>query len=530
MQFPDSFFEDEIRDGFYIPALMKRAWAAQMEVLEDVAKVCKKHHIRWFADYGTLLGAVRHGGHIPWDDDLDICMLRDDYILFNQIAEKELSPAGYYIPQNRSSEYRLLTPLLNCRSISIEKAHLDKFHGFPFRTGVDIFPLDYAAPSSQDEEFRTELIKIMIQAHDLMVSEYQNADRIMPLLTQIEELLHVTFDRDKPLEEQIFSMTEMLFCLYSREEASEVIEMPYYIGNPKYKYPLMAFMNPVKLPFETIEIPAPSCYDKILRAWYGDYMQYNRSGNTHDYPFYEGQKRVLFNALGKDKIPFQFLFSADSLKKRTDSGPHRPEMIRESTAHDNGKSKRREAVFLPFRASHWESMESCWRALTDEANIDVYVIPIPYSYRNWDGSLKEMQWDGSLFPDYVPVSDYKSYDFTAHRPDFIFIQNPYDDCNPTVSVHPFFYSVNLKRYTDNLVYIPFFTLDETQPDDIKAEYQKKYYITMPGVVYADTVIVQSEMMRQAYIHYLTKTAGNSTKKLWEEKITCNFQIPFLKMK
>ena len=72
MEFPDSYFEDEVREGFYIPSLMKRAWAAQMEVLEIVGEICEKHHIRYFAEWGTLLGAVRHGGRIPWDDDIDI--------------------------------------------------------------------------------------------------------------------------------------------------------------------------------------------------------------------------------------------------------------------------------------------------------------------------------------------------------------------------------------------------------------------------------------------------------------------------
>ena len=82
MQFPHTYFEDEIREGFYITGAMKRAWAAQLEVLEEIDKVCKKHNIRWFADCGTLLGAVRHRGYIPWDDDMDIVMKRKDYQRF----------------------------------------------------------------------------------------------------------------------------------------------------------------------------------------------------------------------------------------------------------------------------------------------------------------------------------------------------------------------------------------------------------------------------------------------------------------
>lgn len=82
MEFSHEYFDDEIREDFYVSGLMKRLWAANLEVISDVAKVCDKYNIRWFADYGTLLGAVRHGGCIPWDDDFDICMLRGDYMRF----------------------------------------------------------------------------------------------------------------------------------------------------------------------------------------------------------------------------------------------------------------------------------------------------------------------------------------------------------------------------------------------------------------------------------------------------------------
>ena len=142
MQFPDSFFEDEVRDGFFVPGLMKRAWAAQMEILADVDKVCKKYNIRWFADRGTLLGAVRHKGYIPWDDDLDICMLRDDYIRFFAVAEKEL-PSNYYIPKEREADHRMLTTIFNSNTMPSDKDHLKKYHEFPLCAAIDVFVLDY---------------------------------------------------------------------------------------------------------------------------------------------------------------------------------------------------------------------------------------------------------------------------------------------------------------------------------------------------------------------------------------------------
>ena len=59
MEFPKEFFLDEVREGFYIPAMMKRAWAAELEILVEIDKICEKHKLRYFIDYGNLLGAIR---------------------------------------------------------------------------------------------------------------------------------------------------------------------------------------------------------------------------------------------------------------------------------------------------------------------------------------------------------------------------------------------------------------------------------------------------------------------------------------
>ena len=88
------YLRDEVRSGFYIPTAIKQAWATQLLILKEIDRICQKHNIKYFADWGTLLGTVRHGGYVPWDDDMDICMLREDYIKFTKICMSEL-PEGY---------------------------------------------------------------------------------------------------------------------------------------------------------------------------------------------------------------------------------------------------------------------------------------------------------------------------------------------------------------------------------------------------------------------------------------------------
>jgi len=181
---------------------------------------------------------------------------------------------------------------------------------------------------------------------------------------------------------------------------------------------------------------------------------------------------------------------------------------------------RREVVFLPYKASMWDSLESVWKAADEDPDCDAYVIPIPYFDRNPDGTFREMHYEGGLYPKYVPVTRYEDYDFETRRPDIIFIHNPYDNTNFVTSVHPFFYSTNLKKYTEQLVYIPYFILEEIEPEDQKAVDKMKHFCTVPGVIAADRVIVQSEKMRQVYINVLTEFLADRgmRRKYWEKKI------------
>lgn len=167
---------------------------------------------------------------------------------------------------------------------------------------------------------------------------------------------------------------------------------------------------------------------------------------------------------------------------------------------------RKEVVFLPYKASMWDSLESVWEAADADENTDAYVIPIPYFDKNPDGSFKEEHYEGDLYPKNVPITRYDAYDLETRRPDVIYIHNPYDECNHVTSVHPYFYSKNLRKFTDKLVYIPYFVLPEIEPDDQEAVDNMKHFCFMPGTIYADQVIVQSEKMRTIYIDEYRKAA------------------------
>lgn len=183
---------------------------------------------------------------------------------------------------------------------------------------------------------------------------------------------------------------------------------------------------------------------------------------------------------------------------------------------------RKEAVFLPYKASMWDSLESVWRKKKADPGCDVYVIPIPYYDKNPDGSFREKHYEGDWYPDGVEITDYQNYSIEERRPDEIYIHNPYDAVNFVTSVEPRYYASNLKKYTDKLIYIPYFILEEIQPDDQKKINTMRHFCLLPGVIHATQVIVQSENMRQIYINELMdafrERGVQVDRAYWENKI------------
>lgn len=608
LRIQDSFLEPEVRDGFYIPSTVKQAWAAELQVLKEIDRICEKYEIPYFADWGTLLGVVRHGGFIPWDDDLDITMKRTDYERFLQVAEREL-PEGYavFTYEKHPDFWSFMARVVAKNRICFEEEHLRKFHGFPYIAGIDIFVLDYVAVDEEKEKDRDTIARYVIELADEIAEGRIVGDAAAQALDKVEQMFGVVFS-DKTdlhlLRIQMYRVAEKLFAIIPEAESKELTRMmpDGLYGNGSLRLKKKYYEKQIWLPFENTLLPVPGGYDEMLRKRYGDYMKLVRNCGGHNYPFFETQKKQLQAVLDFEMPGYKYtgVAARDAVHDRENSlkvivtqayeklceyaeafesgmegkyeasdmqllGASQQLAIEMGTLIEDCKGEghpvvgvleayceaiyefsqkstkecveklqkvlkkleerirkdileRKTVVFLPYKASKWEYMQSVWQAAMEDETCDVYVIPIPYFYKEYDGTLRDMQYEAEQFPDNLHIVAYDEFDFALHYPELMFVQNPYDEFDPVISVHTFFYSENLKHYTEKMIYIPPFVLEEFSKESYREYFNMKYYCTMPGVVNADQVIVQSENMKQLYVEKLTEFAGEDTRAIWEEKI------------
>jgi len=166
-------------------------------------------------------------------------------------------------------------------------------------------------------------------------------------------------------------------------------------------------------------------------------------------------------------------------------------------------ANRIEMVFLCYKASMSDSLESIYRAAKNDPNCDAHWMPIPYFDRKPDGTLGEMHYEGAeCYASDIVVTDWREYNIEARHPDIIFTFNPYDGGNHVTSVHPDYYCERLRDLTDMLVYVPYFVSSENDGE------LPEHFCISAGSVYAHKVIVQSEKVRGAYIRALKNQFGD----------------------
>lgn len=314
--FSVDYFKDEVRCGFYIPTAVKQAWAAGLTILSEIDRICEKYDITYYADWGTLLGAIRHGGYVPWDDDLDICMRREDYVRFREVADKEL-PSEFAIHdyERKEDHWLFLSRVVNRNQICFEESHLEKYHNFPYIATVDIFIQDYLYEDEQKEKERCDEVKYIIAVADSIV-KLGKVDSIKDWqLKQIEEKYHMNFNRRenvRTLGIQLYQLAEQQMARVSADESKTLGQIFPWILKGRKGLPKTYYEETIRVPFENTTIPVPARYHQVLSARYGNYLEVHKVWCGHDYPYFEGQRRNL-QAVADFTLP-EFSYTEDMEK------------------------------------------------------------------------------------------------------------------------------------------------------------------------------------------------------------------------
>lgn len=311
------FFRDEVRNGFFIPTAVKQAWAAQLQVLDVIETICRKHDITYFADWGTILGTVRHGGYVPWDDDMDICMKREDYTRFKEAAKTEL-PKDFRIHdyEHQEDHWLFLSRVANSVHINFEPEHMKQFHNFPYIAGIDIFVLDYLYKDEQQEKQRCEEVKHIIAVADSIIAGEIAQPVKEANLIQLEQKYHKNFNRkldNRHMGIELYRLAEEQMARVPKEESDRMAQIfPWGLlgnrGQDREYYEKF-----VRLPFENTTMPVPADYHRILSGKYHDYFKIHKVWSGHDYPYFEGQRKNL-QAVADFKLP-EFTFDKAMLRQ-----------------------------------------------------------------------------------------------------------------------------------------------------------------------------------------------------------------------
>lgn len=290
-------------------SLMMKCRSAHLKVVHEFNKVCERHNLKWYAFCGTLLGAVRHKGFVPWDDDIDIAMMRSDYNLFLYYAEKELpyfvdtfdSVSGGTVTHNLG-----ITRINNTHEANFDPDFLKDNFEFPYMVGIDLYPLDYV-PENYD--FFIELYKYIIavgakykldhwDSFTIHNPVYDDLDLEEGYQT-IEKVTGIKIDRSKDILSQLDNIA---LHVATRPKSDKVACMAHMVMNHKNMiFPKELFKDRFQVPFEDITVYIPSGYEEILRINYNDYSKIDRN-SPHEYPYYKDQERQVVKYMMENDV------------------------------------------------------------------------------------------------------------------------------------------------------------------------------------------------------------------------------------
>ena len=295
LQFPENFFQEEIRNDYLVSQEMKRIWAVELDLLAEFMRVCKKHNITFYGDAGTILGAARHGGMIPWDDDIDVMLLRDQYYKLCEIAPKEFRhPYFFQTEYTDPGSLRGHAQLRNSETTAILKGELKYKYQFNQGIFLDIFPIDNLPDNEKDLKLLTQNA---INMRNAFLKKGNWSSRFASAANPMKSILKKIIFKITSGPLRLFFDSHQAYIDYEKEiskyntintkRVGKLVLLPF---KPRRIWQRSWFESVTYLPFEFLEIPVPSGHIELLDQFYGDWHEFVVGTATHGGTFFDVEK------------------------------------------------------------------------------------------------------------------------------------------------------------------------------------------------------------------------------------------------
>ena len=260
---PKGFLKEEIRCDFFVDEKRKKLWAVEIDLLVEFDRVCKKHDLKYFLTGGSLLGAVRHNGSIPWDDDIDVAMFRSDYEKLMALSDEFKYPYFLQTPYTDKGYYFSYAKIRNSKTtgLSIPFAYQGINQGIP----IDIFPLDNCMVEDVEERYNKINYLILQNSICMRLS--------CPNPNDIDKKRIATYNGRNPME--MYEEMQQIAKQYENCQCDKINTAVCTAYKPqKLMWDKKDWEETIMCKYENYMFPIPKGYDNILKVQFGDYTKY----------------------------------------------------------------------------------------------------------------------------------------------------------------------------------------------------------------------------------------------------------------